>query len=197
MEKRTRESGDSRRCVKQSTKKLYAPLVKVELVLPVEEVSTTASVSKVVNIDDNEAENVSDEISGYRLIDTTILQCIFNCLACPECFKLETLSLIDINAKKKGLSRYLCLKCSCGFARHFYSSKTTQPPNKVGMKLFDVNIRMLCGMRAIGGGYSALEKLCGYLNMPEPMTENNFDKLSNTIKTATQEISEEYEECCQ
>ena len=51
-------------------------------------------------------------------------------------------------------------------------------------------VRMLCGMRAIGGGYSALEKLCGYLQYARAMTENNFDKLSNTIKTATQEIAE-------
>ena len=96
----------------------------------------------------------------------------------------------DIHEKKKGISRYLCIKCSSDFVRHWYSSKATQSPNKVGMKFFDVNIRMVCGMRALGGGYAALQKLCGYLNMQEPMTENNFDKLSNTIKTATKEIAD-------
>lgn len=33
-------------------------------------------------------------------------------------------------------------------------------------------------MRSIGGGYSDLEKIL-VLNMPEPVTKNNFDKLSN------------------
>ena len=41
-----------------------------------EEESATASVSKIVDI--NNTENVDGEISGYRLIDSAILQCIFN-----------------------------------------------------------------------------------------------------------------------
>ena len=50
-----------------------------------------------------------------------------------------------------------------------YLSKATQPPNKIGKMLFDVNVRMVCGMRAFGVEYSALKKQCGYLNMPEPI----------------------------
>ena len=123
MEKTPRETGNSGRCVKQSSKKhakkrsVFYGRKKEEVVVvpvtppveeeevpaieeqapsleefpPVEEVeSATASVSTIADI--NNTENVDGEISGYRLIGSAILQCIFNCLACPGCFQLETLS---------------------------------------------------------------------------------------------------------
>ena len=45
-------------------------------------------------------------------------------------------------------------------------------------------------MRAIGRGYSSLKRLCGYLDLPEPMTVNNYDKLSKNIKVATKNVTE-------
>ena len=35
-----------------------------------------------------------------------------------------------------------------------------------------------------------LEKICGILNMPEPMTQNNFDKLSNLVNNAAKAVAE-------
>ena len=35
-------------------------------------------------------------------MDINILDGIFNCLACPECYEVETLHLNDTNTKKKG-----------------------------------------------------------------------------------------------
>ena len=120
-----------------------------------------------------------------KLQDTTVLNCMFSCLICPECLQCETIYLEDINAKKKGLSRYLCIKCNnCDFNCHFYSSKT------VGDNKFDVNIRMVYRMIAIGRGYSPLKRLCGYLDLPEPMTVNNYDKLSKSIKAVTKNVAE-------
>ena len=65
-----------------------------------------------------------DILSGYRLMDVNILDGIFNCLACPECYKVETLHLNDTNAKKKGLVRLMYLKCnSYTYVKEFYTSK--------------------------------------------------------------------------
>ena len=36
-------------------------------------------------------------------------------------------------------------------------------------------------MREIGRGYSALEKLCGYLNLSPPMQVNAFNEIQKTI----------------
>ena len=38
-------------------------------------------------------------------MDVNILDGIFNCLTCPECYEVETLHLNDTNTKKKGLAR--------------------------------------------------------------------------------------------
>ena len=219
MEKEAETSGNAARCTKQRSKQRYAkkrrfhgkkksevvppvevqvPVVEVpveyseneeELVVPVEcSVHSTVSVSKVVDIEETATD--SSGISGYRLMDTAILNSIFNCLSCPACFTCERLSLEDIAAKKKGLARYLGLRCvECGYSRHFYSSKTVET-NKPGKKLLDINVRMVYGMRGIGAGHSALVKLCGYLNMPEPMTQNNFDKLLKTIGNCTKVVAE-------
>ena len=73
---------------------------------------STISLSKVVDIDTENVEDAAAEITGYRLVDTTMLNCMFSCMACPERLQCETIYLEDINAKKKGLSRYLCIKCN-------------------------------------------------------------------------------------
>lgn len=49
-------------------------------------------------------------IMGYRSVDTEILNSIFKCLVCPGSLYSETLSFYDISVKKKGFSKYLCLK---------------------------------------------------------------------------------------
>ena len=49
---------------------------------------------------------------------------------------------------------------------------------------------MVYGMRAIEKGYSPLKRLCGYLDLPEPMTVNNYDKLSKSIKAVTKNVTE-------
>ena len=66
------------------------------------EATTTASSSKIFDIG---SESHPDILSGCRLMDVNILDGIFNCLACPECYDVETLHLNDTNAKKKGLAR--------------------------------------------------------------------------------------------
>ena len=117
------------------------------------------------------------------MIDTEILNYIFHLLACPECFLTDTIELADLLPKKKGLASCLSLKCnSCG-------SKSIDT-GKSGMKVFDINVRTICGMRAVGGGHSALERFCGYANMRKPMTKNNHDKIPRHITIATQKIAE-------
>ena len=46
------------------------------------------------------------------------------------------------------------------------------------------------GMRATGVGYTPLKKLCCYLNMPEPMSSDNYDNISKTVKDVTKFVAE-------
>ena len=70
--------------------------------------ATTTS-SKILDIG---SESHPDILSDYRLMDVNILDGTFNCLACPECYEVETPHLNDTNAKKKGLARLMYLKCN-------------------------------------------------------------------------------------
>ena len=46
------------------------------------------------------------------------------------------------------------------------------------MKAFDVNTRSAYVMRSCGVGIIALEKLYGLMNLPPPITKNNYQKVS-------------------
>ena len=111
----------------------------------------------------------------------------------PECYEVETMHLNDTNAKKKGLARLMYLKCnSCTHVKEFYTSKNV--PNdseqKGGGKFMEVNLRAVYGMQAIGVGYTPLKKLCCYLNIPEPMSSDNYDNISETVKDVTKVVAE-------
>ena len=47
---------------------------------------------------------------------------------------------------------------------------------------------MVCEL--LGVGYTPLKKLCCYLNMPEPMSSDNYDNISKTVKDVTKVIAE-------
>ena len=44
--------------------------------------------------------------------------------------------------------------------------------------------------RMIGAGYAGLEKFCGMKNMPRPMTNKNFDKISLVLGSSAQAVAE-------
>ena len=138
----------------------------------IEEYNISASFD---NVEEIAAEGVNN-ITGNRIMDMTISNSVVSCLACPECFAIDKLILEDLCTKKKGLASYLCIKCgACGYSRHFYSSKMIEADG-CEMKSFDINTRAVYGMRAVGGGYNSLNKLCGYLNVPKPMIEKSYKK---------------------
>ena len=49
---------------------------------------------------------------------------------------------------------------------------------------FDINVWSVLTIREIGWGYSALEKLCGYLNFSAPMQMNAFNETQKTVLEA-------------
>ena len=210
---RQRNPGNAGRCAKQRSKQTYSRKRKGHNKLPkqnvvverveeevaeeivevlmqdvgiIEEYNTSASFDKVEEI----ATEGVNNITGNRIMDMTILNSVVSCLACPECFAIDKLILEDLCTKKKDLASYLCIKCgACGYSRHFYSSKMIEADG-CGMKSFDINTRVVYGMRAVGGGYNSLKKLCGHLNMPKPMTEKSHKNISKRIRESTKFVAE-------
>ena len=57
------------------------------------------------------------------------------------------------------------------------------------MKTVEINVRAIYGYRRIRIGHTPLTKLCGFLNMPPPMTKNAYDDLSYSIKVASKQMA--------
>ena len=114
------------------------------------------------------------EQSSYLLIDMDIFSQIINII------------LFIINpVKKKGLSsclEFICQNCS-EWTKEIYTSKELKNNSK-GKSSCDINVRLVLAMREIARGYSALEKLCGYLNLSPPMQVNAFNETQKTVLEA-------------
>ena len=126
----------------------------------------------------------ADRISGYRLVDTTILSGVLGELLCPLC-QHDTLTLNDRLSKKQGLSSLLVIKClHCQYEKEFFTSERC-------IRGFDINKRTAYAMRVFGHGHSGIEKFTHLMNLPKPMTKNNYDKIINKVTAVTKEIGEQ------
>ena len=154
---------------------------------------TTISSAKVVDIDPVE-EHFNQLGTGFRLIELSILGEVFSLMSCPSCISTDSMQLYDISEKKKGLARYLEVRCSaCPFIHGFYTSPVAHSSKNIrhrGMKTMEVNTRAVYACRGIGIGYTPLTKLCGYMNMPPPMAKTGYNYLSNVLKDACKTVAE-------
>lgn len=74
-----------------------------------------------------------------------------------------------IDSEKKWLASFLLFQfSSCAYLLKFHSSRSVNNG-------FDMNTRALYSMRACGQGYAGFGKLASLMNLPRPMTSNNFD----------------------
>lgn len=63
--------------------------------------------------------------------------------------------------------------------------------NTCGASPFEINNRAVLAMREIGKGLTALEKLCGYMNLLPPMNCNAYNKMQTTLHAAYKNIAEQ------
>ena len=146
--------------------------------------SISASVKKVKPIESSRAFTRM-KIYGYRIIDCSILSDIFFGLACPQCGECSSLSLSEKMQDKKGLASKLLIKCfNCNYENEFYTSKQCN-------RGYDINCRTVYAMRALGQGHSGMKKFTTLMNMPQPMTQNNYDKLAVKIGAVAQKVAED------
>ena len=90
--------------------------------------------------------------------------------------------MLQEDYEKKGLTPLLTIKCTlCNFCTDSYSSRSYD-------NTFDINIRAAYSMRAIGKGYSELETFTSLMNLPKPVTSNNYDKIFNKWVKATEAV---------
>ena len=134
----------------------------------------------------------SSPIEGYRLVDMELIQYLITSLACPECHE-KTLVVEEDKFKKKGLASFIIVSCSnCFYESSSFTSKGVQPLDEETreMKPFEVNIRSVYAFRSCGVGHTGIEKFCGMMNMPSPMTGVNYAKMSCNIRDAVKIVAE-------
>ena len=143
----------------------------------------TVSMKKVKTIQANTPKS-TDKITGYRIIDVSILDSMFSELKCPECATI-TLSLTENVAERRGLSSCLHVVCeTCDYQKRFHTSDSHD-------KSYDINKRIVYSMRAIGQGYNSLETFMTLMDMPRPMTKNNYNKIASNFAKVTETVANE------
>ena len=123
-------------------------------------------------------------------MDMSVFADFITSLLCPECSECS-LYIEEDFVKKKGLASLINVKCyDCDFCITNYTSKTVTTDKVKGMRPFEINYRAVYALRSVGVGFNGLEKVCGILNLPKPMTRNNYDNISNVLKDSAKCVAE-------
>ena len=94
-------------------------------------------------------------LTKFKFIDLSILSYVFSLLTCQNC---SALKFEDIEDKKKGLARFMQIKCRhCEINHRFSASSqidTTKDNRCRGMKTMEINVRAVYSFWSIGVGHS-------------------------------------------
>ena len=122
----------------------------------------------------------NEKLNSYTLFHLRVLERLISGLLCPGCCGKDTLFIDTDNSKRKGLASYIIIKCKCGYINAEYTSPVIvddERQDKWGSKTFDLNMRSVYAMRTCGLGHSALENVCGMMNMPQPVAKPSYTAL--------------------
>ena len=148
--------------------------------------SSSVSYRKIQDLISSTPKESDNKICGYRIIDVDILSDIINNVCCQNC-KMPGLRLLERFSKKKGLSSFLYILCPlCKNTTEFYTSKQCGSTQS-----FDVNRRIVYTMGACGQGYAGIEKFTTFMNMPKPMTQNNYDKIARIVSNSAKVVAQD------
>lgn len=127
----------------------------------------------------------SENLSGCRLIDMSMLSSLFEDILCPHC-QQPCIYLQEI--KRLGLNSHLCLSCiNCNILISRASTSQEIGPYKISTS----NIRIVASSRNCGIGYDKLVKFCAGLDMPQPIHLKTYQKIARKVHTSAMIAQEE------
>lgn len=139
---------------------------------------------KPVDKPDETSPSSGPTITGFRFFDMEVLCDVLSMLGCHQCGELDLLFMED-EINRKGCASSLRLLCeNCGWKYSFYTSKQQG-------KSFEVNRRLVYGMRTLGKGRTGAQKFCTLMNMPPPPAAKNYSKISGVITSCLRSIAKE------
>ena len=148
----------------------------------IQSVSSSKIGSCIFVLGNSVCDGAKRDISGNRIFDVAILVGVLELLCCPDC-KENNLTLSELD--KLGSARKFELSCTCLWTHEFWSSK------KVDGGSFEINRRMVYGSRSCGIGYNNLRKFNSLLNLPPPLTRNNYTLASKWILESVKNVAKE------
>lgn len=144
----------------------------------------SSSFEKLGNFMTNSTEKCSDKLpTSYIVIDIDILnKNLFQSVVCSKC-GVGKVSLQENVNNRMGCASSLELKCDkCLAQRYFMSS------NLIENTGYDINIRLVYGLRSIGKGHDDAVMLCSVLDIPGPPTR--FKQFNTAILKVVSDVAE-------
>lgn len=128
--------------------------------------STPSSSTKKLSYSNYEKYSFNDSGDVNELININILsEILVSVSLCRNC-KTNGLQVRNTNVHV-GVASQLEIYCSfCNFTEKFYNSRKIEATES--NLFYDVNVRLVYGLRCIGKGQKAGQVLCGILNLPQP-----------------------------
>ena len=102
-----------------------------------------------------------------------------NKLTEPSTISTDKAELIEL-PKEYFICRDCKLNAETEFKHSFYNlprADSTEEKRSRGMKTMEIKVSSVNGFQSIGVGHSPHTELCGFLNLPPPMTKTTKDSL--------------------
>lgn len=149
----------------------------------IEERRPSTSKRKLVHLEEGEEEQQLDSgsVNNGNIIINIKLLCDFvnRNTSCKHCNSTDTFVIEEDTSVRLGLSSKLRITCkNCNLCDSTRTSETTCD------RFYDINLRMVYGMRCIGKGQKSAELLCGILDLPPPPAKFN-DYIGKILKHTT------------
>lgn len=133
-------------------------------------------------VKEEKEEILGSSLTGYRLMDVEILADVLRLLCCQECGE-SNIQLTEVSFQRHGCASCLRLLClCCGWNHCFYTSKKIS-------KYYEVNRRLVYGMRTIGQGEASARRFCGIMNMPPPPKPKAYSRHNKALLKAAKAVA--------
>lgn len=113
--------------------------------------------------DSNFCVNNDAVCSGFVVVDVSILSSLIKEVAkCKQCDGVGCLEITEQQSSRKGLASKLVVLCrTC-------NKSTSKMTSNIVNNSYDVNLKLVYAMRAIGKGRKAAQTFCGLMDLPPP-----------------------------
>ena len=124
------------------------------------------------------------QLKGLRLLDLgKVSAAIANNMLCNVC-KMQTLTVQESFTGRRGLVTDIHVSCT-------NCAKRCSLSNPYDADTKSVNTRSVMAIRVAGSGLASLEKFCGIMGLPPPITDHAFMEHKSSILAAAVEESVE------